>query len=680
MLERMRIGQKFVLMGAVFLAALLLVTVRMVSSMRALGTVFAQNEIYGLAYQKPLVKLIQMLQRHRGLSASLVSGEQSFASELDQAEQAAKGLLAAVDAADGQYGAGLGVHKRWQTLRQQVEELLRSWRDAGSDVIARHTEVIASLLAFVAEIGDASNLSFDPHQASYYLSDATRIVIPELAEAAGQVRDAAMVAAVRGGRLSDDELKMFTRHDAIVAYYMDRLKTDYDKSNVATVQIQEELERRRNAVAEAANTFLQTLERDFLGAERVRVSASSWWEVATRAVDATYGLYDVSTPPLNDGLEARLGDMTFHLYLTIGLLIFGGTIVSVIATLIIRDINRPLGDAVRAAEQLAVGDLSVVIKPNGRRDEIGALTVAFDKMIGAMRNMADAADRISRGDLQVEVTAQSPQDVMGGALARMTTNLREQMRLLTDGIEHLGRANENISAALTQVIAGATRAAQTVNDAATTVEEVKQTVRVASERAAQVAGSGHKAVEVSLGGEQAVQNAIEGIDRVREQMKMISKKVTQLGEQSRAVAQITGTVSDIADQSDLLSVNAGIEAVRAGAHGKGFAVVAQEVKSLSDRSKRATAQITGIITDIQKAASDVIAASAQATKNAESGIQLTLDSGSAIRSLAKSLADATTSVAEIIDTSQRQLADIDQIAASMTHIREASNENVESVQ
>ncbi|MBI3782548.1 MAG: methyl-accepting chemotaxis protein, partial [Deltaproteobacteria bacterium] len=113
--------------------------------------------------------------------------------------------------------------------------------------------------------------------------------------------------------------------------------------------------------------------------------------------------------------------------------------------------------------------------------------------------------------------------------------------------------------------------------------------------------------------------------------------------------------------------------------GKGFAVVAQEIKSLSDRSKRAASQITGIIGDIQKAATDVILASDRTTKNAESGIQLSVDSGNAIRSLASSLAEATASVADILDNSQRQLVDIDQIAASMANIREASNQNVASV-
>jgi methyl-accepting chemotaxis protein len=153
-----------------------------------------------------------------------------------------------------------------------------------------------------------------------------------------------------------------------------------------------------------------------------------------------------------------------------------------------------------------------------------------------------------------------------------------------------------------------------------------------------------------------------------------------LSEQTRAIAQVTATVNDLADQSDLLSVNAGIEAVRAGVHGKGFAVVAQEVKNLSDRSKRATAQITSILSDIQKAAQDVILASEQATKAAEVGIQQTLDSGEAIRTLAQSLAEATTAVASITQTSQRQLVDVEQVATAMRLIDEASRANLDSVQ
>lgn len=680
MLQRMRIGQKFVLMGAIFFIALLIVTYRMVATMRELGTEFAQKEVYGLAYQDPLVHLLRSLQTHRGLAVGLLEGEAQFEAQLQAASDQIVKDVEAVDAVDVRYGDMLGVSKAWAETKQHTLILTRTWRDAGRESFDKHTEVIARVLSLVARVGDASNLSFDPNPASYYLSDATRIAIPELAEIMGQVRDLALGIATQGGAMREEELKAFSRRYAIVYYYTDRLQADYAKVYAADEQLRSSLEGRRSAVTEAAADFLHALEREFISAEYAKVSPADWWNLSTHALDATYALYQATTPALTQVLEARQASLSRQLMITIALLGLGLAVVTGLAVLIIRDINQPLSDAVQAAEQLARGDLSVSLNVNGRRDEIGVLAGAFGRMVAGMRNMADAADRISRGDLAVDVKPQSEHDVMGTALARMTVNLQGQTRQLLDEIDQLSTANRSISSAMAQVVAGTQRAASSVEQAASTVAEVKDVAQSASEKAAEVATKSGHAVEISEIGEKAVQDAVDGIEKVRDQMKLIAKKVLMLGEQTRAIAQITGTVSDLADQSDLLSVNAGIEAVRAGVHGKGFAVVAQEVKNLSDRSKRATAQISGILGDIQKAANDVILASEQATKAADVGIQQTIDSGEAIRSLAQSLAEATASVASITDTSRRQLVDMDQIAEAMDLIRDASTQNVSSVE
>jgi methyl-accepting chemotaxis protein len=368
------------------------------------------------------------------------------------------------------------------------------------------------------------------------------------------------------------------------------------------------------------------------------------------------------------------------LVVTIALLLLAGAVVSGLAVFIIRDLNRPLQEAVLAADRLAMGDLSVHLSANGRGDEVGALARAFEHMVQSLRRVAEAADRISRGDLAVTLEPQSEQDLLGQALSRMVRGLQEELRTLQEEIRALGETNRNVSSALVRLMNEAQRATQAVREATRTVEEVKQVSEAASRRAAEVAAAGEQAVAISEIGEKAVQDAIKGIENVREQMKLIVKKIAQLGEQTRAIAQITATVNDIADQSDLLSVNAGIEAVRAGVHGKGFAVVAQEVKNLSDRSKRATAQIATILADIQKAAQDVILASEQATKAAETGIQQTLDSGETIRTLAQSLAEATASVANLTQTTQRQLVDMEQVVDAMKQIDEASRANLQSVE
>ncbi len=680
MLSRLNIPQKFVLMGAIFGVALAGVTYRMVAGIRALGTEFARKEAVGLEYQIPIVNLLRDLQAHRGLALAVFQGESEFATERQNAADRVRERLRGVDEVNARNGEALGVLQQWPRLRTEIENLLAHWQDHGRELFDRHTAVHGDVLALLARVGDASNLAFDPNPASYYLSDATRVVVPELAEIMGQVRDLALQIAVQGGVMREEELKAFSRRYAIVYYYTDRLQADLARVYEAEPAMRRRLDSQLSAVTTAAQNFLEALDREFLNVEYAKVPPADWWSLSTQAIEAAYGFHDAAAPILREVLEARWTALARQLLLTIALLVLGGVAVTGVAVAIIRDLDRPLQQAVQVAERLALGDLTVHLSANGRRDEVGVLANAFERMVLSLRSVADAADRISRGDLAVAIRPQSEKDTLGLALARMVTTLQEQIGLLSGEIQRLGATNQSVTEGVRRVMEEAQRAARAVQEASRIVEEVKETAEAASRRASEVAAAGEQAVAISEIGEKAVQDAIAGIENVREQMKIIAKKIAQLSEQTRAIAQVTATVNDLADQSDLLSVNAGIEAVRAGVHGKGFAVVAQEVKNLSDRSKRATAQITTILGDIQKAAHDVVLASEQAAKAAEAGIQQTLDSGETIRTLTQSLVDATAAVAAITQTSQRQLVDVEQITAAMRLIDDASRANVNSVQ
>ena len=131
--------------------------------------------------------------------------------------------------------------------------------------------------------------------------------------------------------------------------------------------------------------------------------------------------------------------------------------------------------------------------------------------------------------------------------------------------------------------------------------------------------------------------SIEVMNRIREQMESIAESIVRLSEQGQTIGEIIATVNDLAEQSNLLAVNAAIEAARAGEQGKGFAVVAQEVKSLAEQSKQATAQVRAILGDIQKATNSAVMATEQGSKAVEAGVAQSTQAGEAIRLLAESI-------------------------------------------
>jgi methyl-accepting chemotaxis protein len=152
--------------------------------------------------------------------------------------------------------------------------------------------------------------------------------------------------------------------------------------------------------------------------------------------------------------------------------------------------------------------------------------------------------------------------------------------------------------------------------------------------------------------------------------------VVRLSEQGQAIGEIIATVNDLAEQSNLLSVNAAIEAAKAGEQGKGFAVVAQEVKSLAEQSKQATAQVRTILGDIQKATTAAVLATEQGSKAVEAGVAQSAEAGESIRQLADSVIDAAQAATQISASSQQQLVGTDQVALAMENIRQASAQNV----
>jgi methyl-accepting chemotaxis protein len=166
--------------------------------------------------------------------------------------------------------------------------------------------------------------------------------------------------------------------------------------------------------------------------------------------------------------------------------------------------------------------------------------------------------------------------------------------------------------------------------------------------------------------------------RIRQQMEAIGASMMRLSEQGQTIGQIIATVEDLAAQSNLLAVNAAIEAAKAGEYGKGFGVVAQEVKSLAEQSRQATDRVRTILGDIQKATTAAVLATEQGSKAVEAGDRQTESAGGSIQNLANTVAEAAQAATQIAASSQQQLVGMDQVAVAMENIRQASAQNVAS--
>lgn len=309
-----------------------------------------------------------------------------------------------------------------------------------------------------------------------------------------------------------------------------------------------------------------------------------------------------------------------------------------------------------------------------------ATVMALHRSIaGPLLNLTAVAERVANRDLTVELSSYGRTDEVGmltNTFSTMVGNLRKVTREVADGVSVLGSSSSEIIASSSQVAAGATETASAITETTSTVEEVKQTATMASERAKAVSDSSSRANKVAREGSEAVRETQDGISLIGEQMNAIAQSITQLSEQSQSIGTIIASVDDIAEQSNLLAVNAAIEASKAGEQGRGFVVVAQEMRNLAERSKDATRDVRRILNDIQRGVSQAGMATEQGSNAVKSGLARAEEAGRTIQTLLDTVTESAQSALQIAASSQEQLVGMEQISLAMENIRDASEQNV----
>jgi methyl-accepting chemotaxis protein len=337
-------------------------------------------------------------------------------------------------------------------------------------------------------------------------------------------------------------------------------------------------------------------------------------------------------------------------------------------------------------------DVSEAIQPAlalGRRILVVALIVGVVAALMAVslsgavakpiKAIAGEVAKISSGDLRVEMPALNRKDELGNlakAFQAMTNNFRDQIKQSSEGMNVLSSSAAEISAIVSQLAVSTSKTSAAIAETTTTVEQVKQAARVSSDKAKKVAAASLQAVEISGAGKKATEDTIERMHLIREQMATISETVVRLSEHTRTIEGIIGAVQDLADQSNLLAVNASIEAARAGDQGKGFAVVAQEIKNLADQSRKATEQVKSILEDTRKWVSAVVMAAEQGGKAVDAGVAQSVSAGEAIQSLTNSVSISSQAAAVIETSSSQQFVGVDQVAGAMGNIERAIEQNL----
>jgi methyl-accepting chemotaxis protein len=358
--------------------------------------------------------------------------------------------------------------------------------------------------------------------------------------------------------------------------------------------------------------------------------------------------------------------------------------------LMVQSLDHLHKETIKLTDAARAGDLSIRGDETAFRGGYRMIIAGFNKTLESITEPVNEAMRLARFYASGDFTARFDEKIpVAGefvayrdALNTIGIELSRLMKLISEelyeGVSVLSLASNEILAVTNELATASSQTAATVNETSDSVESVRKKTELVNQKTKDVSEKAMRALDVSKGGQKSVHEILEGMNQIQQQMDVIRMNVIRLSEQSQAVGEIIATVTDISEQSNLLAVNASIEAAKAGEFGKGFAVVATEIHNLAEQSKKATANIRVILTDIQRGVSSTAVSTEQGIRSVADAARLTSNAQEAIEVLARSIAETSREVVEIATSIQTQAAGVDQISRAMENIRDAAQKNLET--
>ena len=498
--------------------------------------------------------------------------------------------------------------------------------------------------------------------------------------------------------------------DALAALPMSNLqKADYDATTAAWAKYQTQTSGITAAEgAEAVSAAAAAL---------VSGDPAATIESIDMTLDDWSGLIETDSSASAAGATSLLNSLALVIVGGLGLAIAIGLIAAILLSrgLVkgVRDVHRTLTSmAERCArsleaglEALAANDLTVRVEagtdPIERygKDEVGQMAQAANTMLEMLHATIDSYEQarlnLSSALSEVHAAAQAVSstaaDVNGAAVQ---SGHGSQQIALTIGQVATGAADQahagtetsgavsDLRAVIEQVRGGAAQTASSVEAQASAVDEMTRSIRSASRASSDVHSLGGAAGDAAAKGAETVRQTVDGMARIKEAVESAAAKVTELGAKSDQIGAIVETIDDIAEQTNLLALNAAIEAARAGEQGKGFAVVADEVRKLAERSSRATKEIAALIAEVQTETEAAVKAMKVGAAEVEAGAELAGRAGSALDEIAGAVDSSNAAVGRIVramDTMQNASAGLVSASDAIAAIAQQTNAAAESM-
>jgi methyl-accepting chemotaxis protein len=734
LLANLSIGPKLALICGMFCLPILVLLYLLVAE-KNIAIAFAQKEVQGNQQLRPLFRLLNQAADYHALLIGK-NGSAAESTEISRKQAEVEATLKELNAVRQRPGVSMDISKQVAAIQEGWQNL-KTLSPGPSAQSAEQAagRLLSDIRAAISHVGDISNLILDPDLDSYYIMSLTLIRLPEATHLLAQIDSVAPGFALNQPLDPNAKLRKLVQLGQLQSA-LHGMVSDVQTAfkNNPSGKLKTSLQEPLDAAHAAMHSYLQQMQASIERPVGAGIASAPMRRRAQEARSAQIALWEKAIVDLDMLLQARIQGFEArkrNAQLSVGAIL---ALTFTLVYFVTLSITRPLRTVAQIASHAALGHLEQDI-PDYGCSEVGQVTRAFRSMKAYQQEMCRVIEQVGNGNLVQTIRPKSEQDTFAHQFQTMVDNIRllvgaflttsgqvsavsedldtasEQARQSADRIgqsasktaqtseksartagqvaqasEQLAstanvaaKTTRSLEAAVQQVRAGSQQQQNATQQADANMQQAAQAVAEVARAAHQMAAAAAEATRIATTSAAAVERTVVSMNRIHQQSMTSARTVEELGHKGQEIGAIVETIEQIAEQTNLLALNAAIEAARAGEHGKGFAVVADEVRKLAERATISAKEISALIGSVRMGVQEAVRAMEASGQEVAAGAASSQEAGAAltqIRSAAETVArevQGLTQVAEAMSVSVQATLD------SVLAVRRAADENDSAV-
>ncbi len=636
-LNRLKFTQKFALIFALYLIPVAYVVyISLTEHTAAIDK--AVLEKHGLSYMTTIRPLFEDMAQARGMTNAYLYGKTALLEKIKFKYSEIEKELTILVNKDKRMSDEL------QT-RGKVQSIVSDWNNVSKNALTMkaeksfvaYTEVINKVLELKVYVMETSKLLLDPSLDTNFMASALTLRIPTLVENMGKARGLG-AGIISSGSFTPETFLKLTSYSHTIESANKAMMHGFDVVFENNLEAKNQLGSLINKASKLTDSFIKLTRKDVLGSETINLDSERYFSEGTQAINANLKLYDAVMPLLENILENRQNQLQNKIILNVG----ASLALLLIALYIFAGFYRSLMNSINAVKvavhDMADGDLTVSVNIDAK-DEMQLIATDMNMMIEKINALVGQV--ISSANQVVISSEQS------GAASVDTR----------DGVNQQNMELELV---------------------ATAMNEMSATVHEVANNAASTAEATRNADQEANNGRSVVNQTIQSINHLSKEMQQASSVIKQLEEDSESIGSVLDVIRGIAEQTNLLALNAAIEAARAGEQGRGFAVVADEVRTLASRTQDSTQEIQTMIEKLQQGSRNAVKVMDEGMKQTEKTVAQAAEAGTTLESIATAVDTITSMNEQIASAAEEQSSVAEEINRNVVNVRDIAENTADN--